>query len=144
MKKLIIFCVLSIGLLMSCTKKPDNKPASTAPMSATINGTAWTAASVTGKNKTGDVEVAGTASDGSEMGLKMTTTAPGTYTVDATNTAILYSKNASTNYVAVSGTIVISSFSNGVMTGTFSGSAPNLTNSSDVAAITTGSFTVTF
>ena len=136
--------ILGIGLLSSCAKKTDNKPATSAPMSATINGTAWSAVSTTGKNKTGDVEVAGTASDGSEMGLKMTTTTPGTYTVDAQNTAILYAKNSTTNYVAMSGTIVITSFAGGVMTGTFTGSAANITNQTDVASITSGSFTVTF
>ncbi len=141
-----LYSIMIVSLLAaSCAKKDDSsKPASSAPMSATINGISWSAASVTGKNKTGDVEVAGTAADGSEMGIKMATTTPGTYTVDAQNYAILYAKNASTNYVATSGTIVITSFSGGVMKGTFSGNAPNLTNQTDVSTITSGSFTVTF
>ena len=138
--------ILGIGLLTSCAKRSDSPSSSaaatTSAMSASISGTAWTASSVNGLYSTGVTQInAVRSSDASGISLSFYGTATGTYLVDGVSSKITYTKNATTNYSATAGTIVVSSSSNGVMKGTFYCSEKNVSNANDVIYITGGTFT---
>jgi hypothetical protein len=141
--KLSFLAVLGITLLASCAKKTTAPPSNNPAMSATVNGTSWTAANVAASLNSGSVLVSG-ASAGSypNLGLIISSTAPGTYQLSSTgNNGILYSKDANNSYASTSGSIVVTSYSNNIISGTFSGSCTNMSGGSDVLTITNGSFT---
>ena len=78
---------------------------------------------------------------------------PGTYTLGATNKGFQFwfekganssSVNDSLEYILMSGTCTVTSYSSTGMKGTFSGTAVNLVNTTSTINVTNGSFDVTF
>lgn len=143
--------VLGIGLLSSCAKKtasPTNTTTNnvtSSTMTASVGGTSWAASTVTGISNYGIAEIAGVrSSDGSGISIILAVATPGSYTIDGISNSLSYIKSASADYTATSGTIVVTANANGSISGTFSGSAVNTSNSSDMVNITNGAFTCKF
>lgn len=87
------------------------------------------------------------------VGNKGSAITPGTYTVDGTNKEFQFwfekgatsaAVNASNEYVLVSGTCTVTSYSSSGMKGTFSGTAVNTLHTTTTISVTNGSFNVTF
>jgi len=144
--------ILAIGLFSSCTKKTVT-PASTnttvtPSMTAIVNGVAWAASDVTGLQNSGAVQIMGTlTSADQEMVIQMMASTPGTYTVDGLTTLFSYyytNNGVTTVYQGNSGTIVVTSYTNGVIKGTYSGTATATSNVSDKVTVTNGTFTCQF
>ena len=137
-----------MGLLSSCAKKDNTtSPAATftSTMSATFNGTAWTAASVTGGASSGTMAITGTNSNSTQILIEMpTTVTAGTYSPDLTGSYhVLYTASASDPYYISSGSIVVTSNANNIIKGTFSGTMTDVMGSSTMTC-TNGAFSAKY
>lgn len=145
MKRLILSVLLAglTGFFFSCAKKnnpPNNSPSNA--MTASISGTAWTAKTLNPVANAVDITVTGTASDGSYMEMVMPPTVKaGTYTFSQSGDYTFQYSNTVTSFLVNSGTLVITSYSNKVMVGTFTAS---VTGGGITKSITSGSFTAIF
>ena len=134
-----------IALLISCTK-PSNTTNSnnTGPfISALVNGTSVTATTVAAAYANGVLQAEGGISLTSSLEIATDSTAPGNYPVTSAGiNGFEYFKNSNTAYKSSSGAVVITSFANKIVIGTFSGWAKNVTGGSDSVNITKGAFNI--
>ena len=145
--RLSFLAVLSVGILASCAKKDstnNNPPAFVSSMSTTLNGTAWTAATVSGVANSGTIDISGTSSNSTQMLITMPSTAtPGTYTPSlGGNYDVLYTMTSTDIYYISSGSLVVTSNSGGVVVGTFQGTMTDA-NSNSITC-TGGAFNVKY
>ena len=150
MLKNAFFLLIPVALIgFSCTKKTLNPiSTSTNAMSASVNGASWTANSFSTITSPAFAIVGIRSSDGAQVEVTVPTgTTPGTYSINSLQYFdVTYTPNQSgnaTTYFGRSGTIVISSYSNNVMVGTFSASCTDATNTY-TATVTNGNFTANF
>jgi len=141
---------------VACKKTtPASTPSVNQAMSATINGTVLTADSIFSVSSAGFFIIGKRKLDstGIKLAIPSSSSSPGTYQVGTYvlpngvvgGYSFIYGQNGNTGYGSTSGTIIITSNSNGIMAGTFEGSAKNIhniNNNNDVVTITNGSFTV--
>jgi hypothetical protein len=129
MKKnlLLSLSVMLCFTIISCNKATNTTnnntpPAVTNSFTANVNG-AWTATNVTGSVYSSDyINVKGVATDGSYLQVTMPIAiAAGTYNIGAgTQITVAYTASGS-GYSGANGTLVISSNSNNVIKGSWSG-----------------------
>jgi hypothetical protein len=133
----------------SCARKTTTQPAPPSnALTATVDGTAWSANTFSPSTVTGSALgfVGIKTSDGSQVEVTVpNTVTPGTYQINPFQYFnVTYTNGSgSDTYFGRTGTIVISSYSNNVMKGTFACTATNSSNTNSVS-ITNGSFTANF
>lgn len=148
MKKLFIFLFFSVlwmALFIFSAKNNATPPATntTSTLSATLNGSLWTPITVSGSVSSGFVKIVGSAGI-STFEVYITSTSPGTYQLNkSSKSMITYIQIQPRNtYSSASGSIVVASYSNNVIVGTFQGSCMNVTGGKDSVSVTKGSFSV--
>jgi len=147
----LFFSLLLInGLLSSCTKVDTTKVTNainnvaSSSLTANISSASWSADAASGVSKAGVILISGAQTNGTSLQITMPATiTPGSYAFGVgTAYNLAYSKNQATNYVAGSGSLVISSFADSTIAGTFSGSMANPLVSTDTLSVTSGKFSV--
>lgn len=133
MKKLISFALITLISLtfLSCSNDDDNSnPTPVTPVAGngftwTINGTTATKATATANyNLQGSAMnlFATTPGNGTTFEINLTGSTPGTYTLGGGN-ALYYNLSSTENLVSpTSGTVIITSFANNKVSGTFTAS----------------------
>lgn len=149
MKKILLVLMVA-PLLWSCSKDSNNNNSGGNSMSAKVNGSAWTAdLSVQGNKSTGSPVVLTLAGTGSGSQINITVSdysGPGTYSTSNglnaiyTNTSTLAVYTA--NMAMGSGSVVVSSETNGLVQGTFSFTGAQATGGTGSASITEGTFRI--
>ena len=143
----IAFPILSLCLaLIGCTPNavtPVSTITTNQSMSATVDGANWSASTVVGVSSSGTFAIEGTKTDGSFLEVILPATSAGPYRIDGSGSSqIIWDKDPSTSFHAVSGIIHVKTFVGNVITGDFDsvvciGTGVNMTN------ITKGSFSTT-
>ncbi len=144
--RLWVISIPGIVLSSSCAK-PNTTPGNTNTnpfISATVNGTSVTSTTVAAAYANGILQAEGAISTAGSLEISTDSTAPATYTVTSTSiNGFEYSKDGNTAYrSSPGGTLVIKSYSNKTLTGTFQGWAKNVTGGSDSVNITNGAFNI--
>lgn len=148
MKKWIFVCIIA-PLLFACKKDSDNNTPTGNAMTAKVDGAAWSASLAVQGNKSAGTPVvltlAGTGS-GSQINLSVVNyNGPGTYSVSNGLTAVYTNTSTLEVYTATqglgSGSLVVSSESNGLVQGTFSFTAAS-TGGGASKNITEGSYRI--
>ena len=139
------FVVLSAGFFSSCSKTPAPTVSNEPKLIATINGAPWTGTNVSASDDSKIITILATAADGTKLSMGLDSYVKvGTYSITETGKYNLQYNTKTNLYQANSGSIVVTSYENKIIKGTFSASAPNFSNPSDVKSITGGSFTAKF
>ena len=131
-------------MLASCAKNNPNPANSnnTSPyMTASLNGLAWTAKADSGQ-LSGSDNATVFGDDGiSTIYLKLGSLSAGTYTLTSgSQTSINYSPDNIGLFTSDSGSVVINSYSNNIMQGTFQGRLTNGSNTGYIYKFTNGKF----
>src|ERR1017187_6355312 len=143
--------VLCMALLVSCAKKNttpagNNNNSYTSTFTATINGSHYTATAVSGIIRSGVVSiVSANAGDSIGFNILLTYTSPGTYQLNNSINPgqLVYINNKTSNtYHSTSGNIVVTSYANNVMIGTFQGYCLNTGAAQDSVSVTNGAFNI--
>ena len=149
--RLSFFSILGLAFLASCAKNNNtatgnnnNNNTYNPTLTATIGGSAWAPTSVSAGAVSGIVEIISKISGGTSFQVVFAYTSPGTYQLyKSTNSYIAYvNGQTSTSYMSTSGSIVVTSYSNHVMIGTFQGYCLNLSTVTDSISVTNGKFNV--
>ena len=148
--KTMMIAFLITPVLFSCSKSSSSNNSNNSTsnsMSAKVNGASWTASTIVftadatqqRSQITGSFINNGTAT---AIALSLASVSPqvGTYNIDVNNTdnAVLYT-NGAASYFSETGVITISSVTNGVLSGSFSGNCIDFSTMQSVS-ITNGSF----
>lgn len=139
-----VFTRLSYSTSLPTTTNGDT-------LTATIDAKAWVGKSIQAAVNGGELTIVGSSADGTQsVGLLMpSNTTPGTYPLDGTNPSflgvytVLVNSNT-TGLVSVSGQVIVTSNNTTTsrITGTFTFSASDPTNPTQVHYVTTGYFSV--
>ena len=142
---LSFFSVLGMVLFIFSTKNnaTPSTTNTTSTLSATINGSLWTPITVSGSFSSGLVQIVGSAGI-STFEVYITSTSPGTYQLNkSSKSMIAYIQIQPRNtYSSTSGSIVVTSYSNNIMIGTFQGYCLNSVTTQDSVSVTNGAFSV--
>jgi hypothetical protein len=145
LSRLSLIALMAAAFFASCAKpaSPDPAPVNNTPaLKATIDGTAFAATTVSAQMNQGLVNIGGPDASNNSIVLMFPSKSPGTYTLTSsggTNEgAIICSKNG-TSYYSSSGSIVVTSYANSIIKGTFQGIVESM--SGGKSTITNGTFT---
>ena len=145
--RLSFLAAMGLIIFASCTKRTTNNvvvAGTTSSMSGTFGGTKWVAATVTDTLSSGTLIATGVSATNSSV----TITVPenitaATYQQSSGIWQIEYYYDATHYYFLTTGTVIISSNANGVLSGSFSGTFTNPATAATLSA-TTASFTVKY
>ncbi len=114
-------------------------------MSATINGTAWSAGAATGYTTSGLLFLSGVNTNQSSISMQVPANiVAGTYTVSTTSaTYIIGYTNGTITYTMSDGTLIVSSNANNTISGTFTGTLMDLVSMATIP-VTNGTFAVKY
>ena len=144
-RKYICFAIIGLGLISSCVKK--NNPPAQSPsytISATISGTSWSESTLKATNTNGLDSIKGIRNSDSSAIMLLFPSGPkagDTLKLGSVNTIEYINGNIS--YIAISGSIVITSTSITAISGTFQGTVEDF-NTSNKITINEGIFAVKF
>jgi hypothetical protein len=136
--------VIGFGFFTSCSRNNVTPVESNDPMvSASLGSTSFNTTNVSASDNGSAILITGSQTDGTKFSVGLSSyTKAGSYAVSETGAYTLqYSKNSSHLYNGTSGTIVVKSYADHIIKGTFSGEAYNFVNPSDIIQITNGQFT---
>ena len=144
---LLLIFFLSAGLFTSCDKG-QIYPAAPG-LSATVNNINWATNSVVAITSGNQINISASKPDGGTLAINIPENiAAGTYalTQNGPYTAIYTNEtnSALNNYYSISGTLVIVNSPPGEFKGTFSFTAANILNSSDIITVNNGIFSVNY
>ena len=117
----LLIAITGVMIFSSCTKKNES-PASLSPqITVTINGTVWTTTSVFAKSIYNGIEIDGLGDVGNNISIIIPSPSPGNYVVGSNSSTAISLNQNNVGYSSQSGLVIVNSFSNYVITGTFIG-----------------------
>ncbi len=146
MKTCLLFAFGSLSVIFSSCDKGTTYPAAPA-LSASINNINWTTNSVTLNPSGNQLSVNAPNPYGGNFMINMPSNiTPGTYTLSQTGQYnAIYTNDLNgtvNNFYSVSGSLVIALSPPGQLEGTFSFTAANILNSSDIIVVNNGVFSL--
>jgi hypothetical protein len=149
MKKFVSLTLIAVvALAFSACKKSTTDPNNNnnnnnvSALTATVNGNMWTSITLTGTNQSGIIAITAINLSGSAIGMEIPTATTGMHSIDGLTTNVTYT-NGQVTYLASSGTIIIASYENNIIKGTFQCSLVNTKNPIDKMDVSNGLFSVT-